>query len=284
MRRSLSSLFLIHQAIANNLGLMNPQGQGDTLDSSGVFLPGDLLAGTPSNQLTTPAWTSERTSNSEPGLQQTSIKGPELPLFAAAIANCNSGIEDSQDQTFTPNRSRRSFTRFNKRRIPDFCVFQPLGRPFVAPQKLEEGISDPSNPSPEIPGPGYPGKSNSAPQVGPLKGPGSNEEIRALIYLFPGTNGEPNTDACDILLKPLHKVPICATPHPSRDSFADIVSPARLCEFWFPKCSSPLHHTSHIEGTDTFLLRQLQICLSTLSEIRRLKILSKAFPQTYNLD
>lgn len=82
---------------------MNFQARGDILDSSGVVLPDDLLAETPSNQLSTPASTSEKINYSEPGLQQTSIEGPELPLFAgSSIANCDSRIENSQDQTFTP--------------------------------------------------------------------------------------------------------------------------------------------------------------------------------------
>lgn len=258
-------MFLIHQAIANDLSLMNPQAQGDTLDSSGVFLPVDLLTETPSNQFATPTWSSEKISNSEPGL------GPILSPFAALASGCNNRIGNSQEQTFTPSRFRRSLAGINKRRIPDFCNFQPTDRPVVAPQKLEEGTSDPSTPSPETPHPGVPGKSNSAPSVGPSKGPASNEEIRALIYSLPGINGEPNPAACDILLKPLHKVPICVPPHPARDSVAEILSPARLCEFLFPKYSStPLRHTSHTEETDTSLTQQLQISISNISEIRRL--------------
>lgn len=224
MQSFLALLFLIHQAIATDLSLMNPQAQEDTLDSSGVFLPAD-------NQPAISAWTSEKTSNSELGQQNNSIKGPGLPIFAgSAIANCDSRIENSQEQTFTPSRSRRSFARFHQRRIPDSCIFQPTDRPAVVPQKSEEGISDPSTPSPENPGPSIPGKPNSAPQVESSKGPASNEELRALIYSFPGTNGEPNSDACSILLKPLHKVPVCAPQHQLRNSFADTVSPARLCE------------------------------------------------------
>lgn len=262
MRSFLFSLFLIHQAIAKDSSLMNFQTQGDILDSSGVVLPDDLLAETPSNQLSTPASTSEKINYSEPG-QQTLVEGPELPLFAgSSIANCDSRIENSQDQTSTPYGSRQSLVRFNKRRLSDFCIFQPTD----APQKLEEGTSDSSTPSPEVPGLGIPGKSNSAPQVGSSKGPVSNEEYRTLIYSLPGTNGEPNNAACSILLKPLHKVPICAPPNRKRDSFADTVSPSRLCEFLLPKCPSPpLRLTSHIEGTDTFLLPQLQISLSAIS-------------------
>lgn len=263
MRSFLSSLFLIHQAIANDSSLMNFQARGDILDSSGVVFPDDLLAETPRNQLSTPASTSEKINYREPGLQQTSIEGPELPLFAgSSIANCDSRIENSQDQTFTPNGSRQSLVRFNKRRLADFCIFQPTD----APQKLDEGISDPSTPSPEVPDLGMPGKSNSAPQVGSSIGPASDEEYRALIYSLPGTNGRPNKNACSIRLKPLHKVPVCAPPNQKRDSFADTLSPSRLCEFLLPKCSSPpLRLTSHIEGTDTFLLPQLQISLSAIS-------------------
>lgn len=234
MRSFLCSLFLIHQAIANDSSLVNFQAQEDILDSSGFVLPADLLAENPSNQLSTPASTSEKIDYSEPGLQQTSVEGPELPLFAgSSVANCDSRIDNPQDQTLTPSISRQSLVRFNKRRLSDFCTFQPTD----TPQKLEEGISDPSTPSPEVPGLGIPGKSNSAPQVGPSKGPASNEELRALIYSLPGTNGEPNNDACSIPLKPLHKVPLCAPPR-KRSSAADTVSPARLCEFLLPKCSS----------------------------------------------
>ena len=263
MRSFLCLLFLIHQVIAKDSSLMNFQAQGDILDSSGVALPDDLLTETPSNQLSTPASTSEEINYSEPGLQQTSVEDPELPLFAgSSIANCDSSIENSQDQTFMPYGSRQSLVRLNKRRVSDFCIFQPTD----APQRLEEGVSDPSTPSPEVPGLGIPGKSNSAPQVGPSKGPASNEEYRELIYSLPGTNGEPNDDVCSILLEPLHKVPICAPPNQDRDSYADTVSPSRLCEFLLPKCSSPtLRLTSHIEGTDTFLLPQLQISLSAIS-------------------
>lgn len=225
-------LLLIHHAIANESSLMSPQAPEDTLASS-VFLPANPLAQIPGNYLSTSAWKLRKLSNSEPGLEQTSTVGPELPILAGNdIAICNSRIENPPDQTFAPSRSRRSLARLNKRRIPDFCSFQPTDQPVVPPQNLEEeGKSDPLTPSPEVPGPRIPGKSNSASPEEPLKGPGSFEEMRALIYLFPGTNGQPNPNVCSILLKPLHKVPICAPPHPTRDSFADAVSPARLCEF-----------------------------------------------------
>lgn len=263
MRSFLCPLFLIHQAIAKDSSLMTFQAQGDILDSSGVILPYDLLTETPSNQLSTPASTSEKINYSEPGLQQTSIEGPGLPLFAGSfIPRRDSKIENSQDQTLTPNRCRQSLVRFKKRRLSDFCILQPTD----APQKLEEGISDPSTQSPEVPGLGIPGKSNSAPHMGSSKEPASNEEYRALVYSLPGINGQPNNDACNVLLEPLHKVPICALSNDARDSYADTVSPSRLCEFLLPKCSSPsLRLTSLIEGTDTFLLPQLKISLSAIS-------------------
>lgn len=227
-------LFLIHHVIANDSSLMSPQAPEDTLASS-AFLPADPLAQIPGNDLSTSALKSGKVSNSEPGLEQTSAEGRELPILAGNdIAICNSRIEKFPDQIFTPGRSRSSLARFNKRRIPDFCSFQPTDQPVVAPQNLEEGrTSDPLNPSPEVPGPRIPGKSNSASPEEPLTGPASVEEMRALIYLFPGIDGEPNPNVCSILLRPLHKVPICAPPHPARDSFADAVTPARLCEFLF---------------------------------------------------
>lgn len=160
------------------------------------------------------------------------------------IVICNSKIKSSLDQTFAPSRSR-SLARFNKRRIPDFCSSQPTNQPVIAPPKLEEGwISDPLTPSPEVLGQQIPGKSNSAVPGEPVKGPASSEELRAVIYLFPGTNGVPNKNACNNLLWPLHRVPICALPHPSRGSFATAVLPARLCEFLFPMFSQPPHITS----------------------------------------
>lgn len=233
-------LFLIHHAIANESSLMSPQAPEDTLASS-VFLPADPLAQIPGSYLFTSAWKSRKVSNSEPGLEQSSTEGPELPILAGNdIVTCNSRIEKFPDQIFAPSRSRRSLARFNKRRIPDFCSFQPTDQPVIAPQNLEEvRTSAPLTPSPEVPGPRIPGKSNSASPEEPLKGPASGEEMRALIYQFPGTNGEPNPNVCSIRLKPLHKVPICAPPHPTRDSFADAVSPARFCKFLFPAFFPP---------------------------------------------
>lgn len=241
-------LFLIHHTIANESSLMSPQVPEDALASS-VFLPADPLAQIPGNYLSTSAWKSGKVSNSEPGLEPTSTEGPELPILAGNdIAICNSRIRSPPDQTFAPSRSRR-LARFKKRKIPDFCNFQPTDQPVVAPQNLEEGgTSDLLTPSPEVPGPRIPGKSNSASPEEPLKGPSSSEEMRALIYLFPGTNGEPNSNVCSILLKPLHKVPICAPPHPTRHSFADVVSPARLCEFLFPIFPTLHYKTPHISS------------------------------------
>lgn len=229
---------------------MSPQAPEDTLASS-VFLPADPQAQIPGNYFSTSAWKSGKVSKSEPGLEQTSTEGPELLILAGNdIAICNSRIEKFPDQIFVPSRSRQSLARFNKRRIPDFCSSQPTDQPVVAPQNLEEGrTSDPLTPSPEVSGPRIPGRENSASPEEPLKGPASGEEMRALINLFPGTDGVPNPDVCSILLKPLHKVPICAPPHPTRDSFADAVSPARLCKFLFSVFFPTLHYkTPHISS------------------------------------
>lgn len=175
-----------------------------------------------------------------------------MPILAGNdIAICNSRIENTPEQSFSPSISRRSLARVNKRRIPDFCSLQPTEQPVVAPQNSEEGAkSNPLTPSSEAPEPRMPGKSTQASPEEPLKGPASGEEMRTLIYLFPGTDGVPNPDVCSILLKPMHKVPICAPPHPTRDFFADTVSPARLCEFLFPVLSyTPLskHFTYRVD-------------------------------------
>lgn len=217
---------------------MSPKAPEDTLVLS-VSLPADPLAEIPGNYFLTSAWKSGEVSNKWARLEQTSSEGPELPILAGNdIAICNSRIENTPEQSFSPSRSRRSLARVNKRRIPDFCSFQPTQRPVVAPQNLEEGAkSNPMTPYSEAPKPRMPGKSIPSSSEEPLKGLASGEEMRTLIYLFPGTDGVPNPDVCSIPSKPMHKVPICAPPHPTRDSFADTVSPARLCEFLFPALS-----------------------------------------------
>lgn len=213
-----------------------------------------------------------------------------MPILAGNdIAICNSWIENTLEQPFSPSRSRRSLARVNKRRIPDFCSFQPTDQPVVAPQNLEEGAKpNPLAPSSEVPEHWLPGKSpKESPRESlparpkePWEGTATAEELRRLIYLFPGTDGVPNSDVCSIPTKPMHKVPICAPPHPTRDSFADTVSPARFCEFLFPVLSyPPLQNTSHIEWTDSSSLRRLEIRLSTISEMKRLKVPRKPLPQ-----
>lgn len=58
---------------------MSPQAQDVTLASSKVFTPVNILAESPSNYLSTSACKSGKVSNSEPGLEQSSTEGPELP-------------------------------------------------------------------------------------------------------------------------------------------------------------------------------------------------------------
>lgn len=201
-----SFLLLIHYTMADDLTLMNPQAQEDVLASPPNFLPDDLPGETSSNHFTASGWTSDI----DPELESQITNHESLFLAGNDIGNCDNGAEHS-NQGFLPRRSRRSLTRFNKRRDPDFCIIQQP-KQFVQPQ--------------ESPGDAIPENSKMVPLMGPGQKP---EELRRLLNSFPGTNGPSNELLCKIDSKPLHQVPVCA-PRYAETSPAAVLIPCRFCK------------------------------------------------------
>lgn len=201
-----SFLLLINCTTADDLTLMNPQAHGDALASSPNFLPDDLPGETSGNHLTASGWTSDI----DPELESQITNHESLFLAGNDIGKCDNGAERS-NQGFLPRKFRRSLTRFNKRRDPDFCILQQPKQP-VQPQ--------------DSPGDVIPENSKMVPLMGPGQKP---EELRRLLNSFPGTNGPSNELLCKIDSKPLHQVPVCA-PRYAGTSPAAVLIPCRFCK------------------------------------------------------
>lgn len=202
-----SLLLLIYYTTAKDLTLMTSRAQeDDPLAASPNFFSDDSFGEISDNQITASGWTSE--IDHEPESQTSNHES--LFLAGNDIGNCNNRAEHS-DQGFLPSRSRRSLTRFNKRRDPDLCIFQQQKQPVPLQKSPDDTI---------------PGNSKTVPLMGPGLRP---EDLRMLLNSFPGTNGQPNQLLCKIDSKPLHQVPVCA-PRYAETSPAAALFPCRFCK------------------------------------------------------
>lgn len=211
----LSLLFLVHDATANDLTLMNPRAQEDPLALSANLPPDDLPVEISGKQPTSSDWTLD--SGSEPESQQTNDESPESPLLDSNDSgNCNNGPEHSS-QTLLPSRSRRSLTPFKKRGDPNSCSLQQPKQPV---------------PLQGSPGEVIPGNSKAGPLMGPEPNP---QSLRMLLYSVPGIDGPSNRRLCKIPSEPMHQVPVCA-PKYQEISPAAVLVPCRFCKSEVLKC------------------------------------------------
>lgn len=224
MWSSLSLLFLIYYTTTHDSDLMSPRALENTLASAATFHPDDLPWGTSGNQLKASGLASG--SGSKPESQQIDFESSHLA--GNEIGTCNRRAEHS-DQTFPPGRSRRLLARFSKRGKPNFCSLEHTKQP----------VSSQESPSQAIPG-----NSKTVPVMGPGRRP---EDLRLLLYSFPGTNGQSNEAVCRIDSEPLYRVPVCA-PKYLETSPAALLNPSRFCKFEVvaPSPLPFLHPITHI--------------------------------------
>lgn len=205
-------LWLIHSTIAQDL-----------LDTPPFFFPENQLGqsfGT-STQLKASGDTSSD-SNHENVQQEQWTEDPNSIFLAGA--GCN-------DANAAPNqvlysRSRRTFTR---RGGGEICIPDDRAQLFKQPEEAQPpeiaGTAQPLPLDPTSGKPRRPGKRKK-----PAKGiSGDALPMYNAIYNFPGEDGKPDYEVCNVSEYPLLRVPICAPPQPY--SPISMVLPARFCKF-----------------------------------------------------
>lgn len=206
--------------------MFRPRAQEEHLaDSPRILTSGDVLAEIPGNQ---PIISGDTTGITEPGFeqqqqqQQTWLNSPEAPLLAgSANAHCNNGAESFPEQTFTPNRFRRSSAQYAKRQGGTSCTVPE-------PQKFQNGEEIPIKPGKKGPEGGQAGsgfRGISLPIV---------QNIIMQTRMWGSISQKPHEGVCGPV-----EVPICVPLLPKRkyplqqQTFSHFVVPVRFCKFVF---------------------------------------------------
>lgn len=211
--RLLLILWLIHSTIARPQGLV---------DTPTFFLPENQLGETSGTQFIASGDTSSD-SNSDHETQQPWTEDP-TPILLAGAAGCN-GAAPNQ---IPHSRSRRSFTKRGGEICSPNDGTQLFKQPVYEGQQPARDAAQPLPLNPTSGNPKRPGKGKK-----PIKG--IRREALPMynaIYNFPGEDGKPDDEVCNISEHPLLRVPICAPSQP----FSPISMPARFCQYSFCFC------------------------------------------------
>ena len=215
--RLLSILWLIHCAIAR------PQ---DLLTSPPSFVPENQLEESFGTQLIASGDTSSD-SNHEIAQQQQWMEDPKPILIAGA--SCNDAVAAPNQVLHSRSRRSRTFTR---RGGGEICIPDDRTQFFKQPEEAQPPAErDAAQPLPLDPTSGKPKRPGKRKKPG-AKGisPDALPMYNAL-YNFPGEDGKPDYEVCNISQSPLLRVPICAPSQPY--SPISMVLPARFCKFFF---------------------------------------------------
>lgn len=205
-------LWLIHSTIAR------PQ---DLLDTPPSFLSENQLGESSGMQLIASGYTSSD-SNHETQQEQWT-EDPKVILLAGV--GCNDAVAPNKVLHSRSQRSRL-FTRHGE----EICIPDDRTQLFKQPEEAQPPGGDAVQPLPLDPTSGNPKRPGKRKK--PAKGIGRDAlPLYNAIYDFPGEDGKPDYEVCNISKYPLLRVPICALPQPY--SPISMVLPARFCKFLF---------------------------------------------------
>lgn len=201
-------LWLIHSTIAR------PQGLVDTPTSS---LPENQPGEASGTKLIA---SGDESSGRNQEIQQPWTEDPNPFLLAGA------GCNDAAPTQILRSRSQRSFTR----RGGEICSPDDRAQLFKQPEEGQQPERDSAQPLPL--------KLTTDNAKRPRKGKKPTKGVQSdalpmynAIYNFPGEDGKPDDEVCNIPGHPLLRVPICAPAQPF--SPISMVLPARFCKFLF---------------------------------------------------
>lgn len=209
-------LWLIHSAVAR------PQ---DLLTSPPSFLPENQLEESSGTQLIASGDASSD-SNQKIAQQEEWTEDPKPILIADA--SCNDAV--AAPNQVLHSRFLRSQT-FTRRGGGEICIPDDRTQFSKQPEESQPPGRDAAQPLPLDPASGKPKRPGKRKKPG-AKGISADAlPMHNAIYNFPGEDGKPDYEVCNISQYRLLRVPICAPPQPY--SPISMVLPARFCKFFF---------------------------------------------------